>query len=109
MISRSHQQRPRNPLNTQELPKLSPVPAVRPGTSIERRALFQARFGAGDDAVAISGVAKFVVLTVHRQHPGGGHGLVYELVGFGRQGDFGRRTFTVRRPIRFISSPRSAT
>ena len=27
MISRSHQQRPRNPLNTQELPKLSPVPA----------------------------------------------------------------------------------
>jgi hypothetical protein len=41
--------------------------------------------GAGDDAVAISGVAKFVVLTVHRQHPGGGHVLVYELVGFGRQ------------------------
>jgi putative ABC transport system substrate-binding protein len=30
-------------------------------------------------------------------------------IGFGRQGDFGRRTFTVRRPIRFISSPRSAT
>ena len=27
MISRSHQQRPWNPLNTQELPKLSPVPA----------------------------------------------------------------------------------
>jgi hypothetical protein len=29
VISRSHQQRPWNPLNTQELPKLSPVPAQK--------------------------------------------------------------------------------
>jgi hypothetical protein len=33
VISRSHQQRPWNPLNTQELPKLSPVPAPIGGRS----------------------------------------------------------------------------